>query len=205
MNTFNTSLSTTATNMSTVLQHFLPAYRQRYRLSPEQASVCQSIIQCQTQALGGDHRQCTACGYQQSLYHSCGNRHCPQCKQNASQQWEEKQLDALLPVTYYHLVFTLPHELNAWCQLHPKTLYTLFFKAVWQTLSQFSKTHKCLRGQLGVTCVLHTWGQSLQQHIHLHCLIPGVALKSNHSAIETTKSDYLYPVNALKKVFRGKI
>lgn len=200
-----TNFKSTTCDMATIIKTFLPDYRQSYKLSPDQASVCQSIIQCQTEALGGDHRQCSACGYQQALYHSCGNRHCPQCKQNASEQWEEKQLDALLPVTYYHLVFTLPHELNAWCQLHPKTMYTLFFKAVWQTLSQFSNTHKCLRGQLGVTGVLHTWGQNLQQHIHLHCLIPGVALKSSQNAVETTKSDYLYPVNALKKVFRGKM
>ena len=199
------NFKSTDCNMATIINAFLPDYRQRYKLSPEQASVCQSIIQCQTEALGGDLRQCMTCGYQQPFYHSCGNRHCPQCKQTASQQWEDKQLDALLPVTYYHLVFTLPHELNAWCQLHPKTMYRLFFKAVWQTLSQFSNTHKGLHGQLGVTCVLHTWGQNLQQHIHLHSLIPGVALKSNKRAVETTKRDYLYPVNALKKVFRGKM
>jgi hypothetical protein len=99
----------------------------------------------------------------------------------------------------------LPHELNAWCQLHPKELYGLFFKALWETLALFSKTHKRLQGQLGVTCVLHTWGQTLQHHVHIHCLIPGLALKEGHDAIETTESDYLYPVNALKKVFRGKM
>jgi hypothetical protein len=191
--------------MAKVLQTFLPAYRHRYRLSPEQASVCQSILQCQTAVLGGEYTQCTACGYGRPLYHSCGNRHCPRCKQQASEQWASKQLDALLPVTYYHLVFTLPHELNGWCQLHPKTLYTLFFKAVWQTLTQFSSRHKRLQGQLGVTSVLHTWGQTLQQHVHLHCLIPGIALKPGNKAIETTQSNYLYPINALKKVFRGKL
>ncbi len=205
MNTFKPSLSSTGTDMARVLQRFLPAYRQHYRLSPEQASVCQSIVQCQSEVLGGEYTQCSACGYGRPLYHSCGNRHCPRCKQQASAQWESKQLDVLLPVTYYHLVFTLPHELNAWCQLHPKTLYSLLFNAVWQTLSQFACTHKRLQGQLGVTSVLHTWGQNLQQHIHLHCLIPGVALKADRHAFETTQSDYLYPVNALKKVFRGKM
>ena len=84
-------------------------------------------------------------------------------------------------------------------------MYSLFFKAIWQTLSLFSGTHKRLRGQLGLTCVLHTWGQTLQHHVHSHCLIPGLALKAGHDAIETTQSDYLYPVNALKKVFRGKM
>jgi len=192
-------------DMTQIIRQFLPAYLQRYKLSPEQASACQSIIQCQTEALGGEQQKCMDCGYEQRLYHSCGNRHCPRCKQRASQQWEEKQLAALLPVRYYHLVFTLPHEFNAWCQLHPETMYSLLFKAAWQTLSQFSTTHKRLRGQLGVTCVLHTWGQNLQRHVHLHCLIPGLALKSGRDTIETTNSDYLYPVEALKKVFRGKL
>jgi hypothetical protein len=200
-----THFESTAADMTQVIQSFLPAYRQRYRLSPEQASVCQSIVQCQTEDLGGEYRLCSACGYEQRLYHSCGNRHCPRCKQKASELWEDKQLDSLLPVRYYHLVFTLPHELNAWCQLHPKELYGLFFKALWETLALFSKTHKRLQGQLGVTCVLHTWGQTLQHHVHIHCLIPGLALKEGHDAIETTESDYLYPVNALKKVFRGKM
>jgi len=200
-----THFESTSADMTQVVQTFLPAYRQRYRLTPAQASVCQSIVQCQTENLGGESSQCTACGYEQQLYHSCGNRHCPRCKQKSSEQWENKQLDALLPVRYYHLVFTLPHEFNAWCQLHPKEIYALFFKAIWQTLSLFSTSHKRLRGQLGVTCVLHTWGQNLQQHVHIHCLIPGLALKDGHKTIETTQSDYLYPVNALKKVFRGKM
>jgi hypothetical protein len=201
MHTFNASPA----DMAQVIQTFLPAYRQRYVLTPAQASVCQSILQCQTEALGGEQVQCDVCGYEQIHYHSCGNRHCPRCKQHASQQWEEKQLAALLQVRYYHLVFTMPHELNAWCQLHPRVMYSLLFKAIWQTLSRFSRTHKRLRGQLGVTCVLHTWGQNLQQHVHMHCLIPGLALKAGQDAIEITNSDYLYPVNALKKVFRGTL
>jgi len=199
------AFKSTPADMAQVIDTFLPAYRQRFALSPQQASVCQSIMHCQTDILGGEQMRCDSCGYEQVLYHSCGNRHCPRCKQNASQQWEEKQLGTLLPVRYYHLVFTLPHEFNAWCQLHPEIMYSLLFKAVWKTLEQFSKYHKRLRGQLGITGVLHTWGQNLQQHIHIHCLIPGLALKSDHKAIETTQSDYLYPVNALKKVFRGKL
>ncbi len=200
-----THFEPTPADMTQVIQTFLPVYRQRNHLTPEQASVCQSISQCQTESLGGEVSQCTACGYEQRLYHSCGNRHCPRCKQQASEQWENKQLEALLPVRYYHLVFTLPHELNRWCQLHPKEIYALFFKAIWQTLSLFSTSHKRLRGQLGMTCVLHTWGQNLQQHVHIHCLIPGLALKDGHKTIEITQSDYLYPLNALKKVFRGKM
>jgi len=97
----------------------------------------------------------------------------------------------------------VPHQLNAWAQLHPQTIYNILFQAAWKTLHSFSKSHKRLRGQLGVTSVLHIWGQNLNQHIHLHCLIPGIALSANNSEIETTKSQYLYPVEALKKKFRG--
>lgn len=97
----------------------------------------------------------------------------------------------------------MPHQLNAWAQLHPETIYNVLFQAAWKTLQSFSQTHKRLRGKLGMTAVLHTWGQSLNQHIHLHCLIPGVALSENSTGIETTKSQYLYPVEALKRKFRG--
>jgi len=189
--------------MSQVMAQFLPLYRQSQRLSSEQASACQSIIQCQTDILGGYVSHCDQCDHQQCYYQSCGNRHCPKCKQKASIEWEKKQLESHLPVTYYHLVFTLPHQLNAWAQLHPKTIYNILFQAAWKTLQSFSKNHKRLRGQLGVTSVLHTWGQNLNQHIHLHCLIPGITLCENNTGIETTKSHYLYPVEPLKKKFRG--
>lgn len=177
----STDTSLFVNDMAHIIRTFLPAYRQEHQLSPEQASACQSILQCQTEALGGELMVCSACGYEQLHYRSCGNRHCPRCKQQASEQWERKQLEALLPVRYYHLVFTLPHEFNAWCQLHPKTMYRLLFQAIWQTLSKFSETHKRLKGQLGVTCVLHTWGQNLQQHIHMHCLISRCCTQSRSS------------------------
>ncbi len=189
--------------MSQVMEQFLPLYRQNKRLSPEQASACQSIIQCQTDVLGGYVSHCDQCEHQQCYYQSCGNRHCPKCKQKASLEWENKQLENHLPVTYYHLVFTLPHQLNAWAQLHPKTIYNILFQAAWKTLHSFSQNHKRLRGQLGVTSVLHTWGQNLNQHIHLHCLIPGITLCENNTGIETTKSQYLYPIEPLKMKFRG--
>ena len=199
------NLSKISPTMTDVVEQFLPAYKERYALSPEQASVCQSILQCQTDILGGERLHCDDCGYEMTHYHSCGNRHCPRCKQQASEQWTERQLEAVLPVMYYHLVFTLPHEFNGWVQLHPKTLYNLLFQAVSDTLKQFSQQHRRLQGQLGLTCVLHTWGQNLFRHVHLHCLIPGIALKADQTSFEQTQSDYLYPVEALKKVFRGKM
>ncbi len=106
-----------------MVEQFYSDYRQQYKLSPEQASACQSILQCQTEALGGYIESCSHCHYQQTHYCSCGNRHCPLCKQVATDDWLKKQQDNLLPVPYYHTVFTLPHEFNAWVRLHPKVMY----------------------------------------------------------------------------------
>ena len=106
---------------------------------------------------------------------------------------------------YYHLVFTLPHDFNGWVRLHPEGIYKLLFQAAWQTLKAFSKIHKRFKGQLGITCVLHTWGQNLSQHIHLHCLVPGIALSQDKQHIELAKSKDLYPISALRKKYRGKL
>jgi len=109
-----------------------------------------------------------------------------------------------LPVTYYHLVFTLPHTLNPWVQLHPQVIYGLLFQCVWATLKAFAADSKRLGGELGMTAVLHTWGQNLSQHVHLHCLIPGGAL-SAQGQWHPARSNYLFPVRALSRVFRGKM
>ena len=126
------------------------------------------------------------------------------CKQVATDDWLKKQQDNLLPVPYYHTVFTLPHEFNAWVRLHPKVMYNLIFTCIWQTLKAFSQQHRKLKGQLGVTCVLHTWGQNLSQHVHMHCLIPGLTLSDDQKQIELAKGKYLYPHKALQRKYRGK-
>ncbi len=188
--------------MQQVLKQFLPALQQA--LSHQQLTVCRHLQQCRTEALGGFKLHCGHCGYETTLYHACRNRHCTRCQQQATQQWCDKQASHLLPVTYYHLVFTLPHRLNGWIRLHPRVIYTLFFASVWQTLSSFSKDPKRLKGELGMSAVLHTWGQTLDQHVHLHCLVPGGAF-SNGGKWHVAKSTYLFPVRALSKVFRGKM
>jgi Transposase zinc-binding domain/Putative transposase len=137
--------------------------------------VLSHIQQCRTPVLGGLQWQCGDCDYQRPFYHSCRNRHCPQCQKKASQQWCERQRQAVLPVPYFHIVFTLPHELNGWVELHPEIIYALFFKAVWSTLSTFGADPKRLGGQMDMSAILHTWGQNLSRHVHLHCLIPGGA------------------------------
>jgi len=191
-------------DLQTVLNNGLAHYRQSHRLSPMQVKVCGHIGACRTEAMGGCHRRCDQCGYQAPHYHSCRDRHCPKCQSRACDAWCDKQLHAVLPVTYYHLVFTLPHELNAWVQLHPEVIYQRLFQAVWNTLKTFAADPKRLDGQLGMTAVLHTWGQTLSQHVHLHCLVPGGAMGQD-GQWHPAKSNYLFPVRALSRYFRGKM
>ncbi len=186
-----------------VLRQFLPAYRQRHTLSPQQAKVARHIVSCRTEALGGYTLACAGCSYRTEMYHSCRDRHCPQCQQQATDEWLAKRRADLLPVPYYHVVFTLPHSLNGWLQLHPEVFYRLLFQNVWHTLRAFGRDPKRLGGELGMTAVLHTWGQNLSQHVHLHCLVPGGALDPEGPCWHPARSSYLFPVRALSRHFRG--
>lgn len=160
------------------------------------------MLNCHTPAKGGIQYRCDRCNVQVPLYHGCRNRHCPQCQGRATRRWSERQQQDVLPVPYCHLVFTLPHDLNSWVQLHPEVIYQLLFRAAWQTLKTFAADPKRLGGQLGMTAVMHTWGQNLGQHVHLHCLIPGGVLTES-DAWHGAKSSYLFPVRALSRHFRG--
>jgi hypothetical protein len=190
-------------NLKSVLFNHLPAYRENHTLSPHQSQVCSHIITCHTPALGSRAQmQCDQCDFSQPCYHSCRDRHCPSCQRDASQAWCEQQRKTLLPVTYHHLVFTLPSSLNGWVSLHPELIYRELFRCVWDTLRRFGSDPKRLDGKIGVTAVLHTWGENLSRHVHLHCLVPGGALGADgqwHSA----NSQYLFPVRALSRRFRG--
>jgi len=187
-----------------ILQRHLKDYRQHHKLDGNRLKVGDHLLACHTEALGGLKYECDHCEQEVPLYHSCRDRHCPQCQNRASQQWRDKQQQAVLPVTYYHLVFTLPHELNGWVQLHPEIIYSLLFKIVWKTLKAFGADPKRLNGKLGMTAVLHTWGQTLSQHVHLHCLVPGGVL-SKGKYWHPAKSDYLFPVKALSRHYRGNM
>jgi len=189
--------------MQTVLSRFLPSYQQHRRLSPAQGKVCHRIGACRTEVLGGQLMHCDQCDFTQHRYHSCRNRHCPKCQHHASQQWCEQQMQKVLPVNYFHVVFTLPHELNPWVHCHPEVIYRCLFQSVWRTIKRFGQDPKRLNGTMGMTAVLHTWGQNLSQHVHLHCLIPGGALSQDQQHWHSAKSNYLFPVKALSKHFRG--
>lgn len=189
-------------SLQRVMREALERYSDAHRLTPHQWQVCHHILTCRTEALGGFRLDCDHC--EQTVPHSfaCRDRHCPRCQRRASQAWCERQQAAVLPVTYHHLVVTLPHELNPWVQLHPEVLYALLFETVWATLSAFGADPKRLGGQLGMTAVLHTWGQTLSQHVHLHCLIPGGAFTET-GEWHPAQSTYLFPVRALSRHIRG--
>jgi len=187
-----------------IIERFLPRLKAHKRISPDHAATCQNILNCHTPVLGGLDYACNQCGSRYPRYHSCRHRHCPQCQQAASELWVEQREKDLLPVPYYHLVFTLPHDLNGWAQCHPEVIYHRLFRCVWQSLDDYSRANRQLQGKLGMTAVLHTWGQNLNQHIHLHCLIPGGAI-DDRGGFVTTRRDFLYPQRVLGKLLRGKM
>src|SRR5437667_4377117 len=188
--------------LADIFRTYGESYRQAHSLSRAQLKVMRAIESCRTAALGGHLQQCDTCGYQQPAYNSCRNRHCPTCGSLAKAQWLEDRKADLLPVGYFHLVFTLPHELNPLILVNKKVLCDVLFKAVSQTLLEFGRTH--LHGLLGFICVLHTWDQKLRDHFHLHCLIPAGALAFDRSHWIPARDGFLFPVRALSLVFRGK-
>jgi Putative transposase/Transposase zinc-binding domain len=177
-------------------------YRQTHPLPGSHRQVMHAIEVCRTEALGGHLEQCDACGFQRPCYNSCRNRHCPKCQSLAKARWLEERKAELLPVGYFHLVFTLPHELNPIALTNKRAVCHLLFKAVSQTLLDFGRTH--LGGQLGFMAVLHTWDQTLREHFHLHCLVPGGALSLDHSRWIAARENFLFHVKALSKAFRRK-
>ena len=179
-------------------------YRATHRLSIQQQRVLRAIESCRTAALGGHAAVCDHCGALEVSFNSCRNRHCPKCQTLAKQRWVEKQCAQLLPVPYFHLDFTLPHALNPLAQANPKLIYTLLFHAASQTLLEFGRNPRWLGGQIGITMVLHTWGQKLDQHLHLHCVVTGGALSPNGQRWLPASEGFLFPVQALSRVFRAK-
>jgi hypothetical protein len=163
------------------------------------------IEQCRTASLGGHLDVCSrGCGYLAISYNSCRNRHCPKCQSLKQAKWLAERLERLLPVHYFHLVVTLPHELKVLARCHPKLVYNLLFEAASRALLQLARDYERLRAQIGFTAVLHTWDQDLNWHPHLHLVVTGGGLSLDGDRWITAKNSYLIPVKALSKVIRGK-
>jgi hypothetical protein len=176
-------------------------YCKAHVLTPEQHNVMNAIKNCRTSVLGGHIEQCGHCAALHCSYNSCRNRHCPKCGSFKAAKWSEDRQAELLPVSYFHVVFTLPHVLNNLVLYNKKLLYNLLFEAVWETLKTLGEDKNRLGGLMGTIAILHTWGQTLSQHNHLHCIVPGGALSKNGKWKPAKK--YLFPVNVLSKLFRG--
>jgi len=188
--------------LADVFREYGEHYRHNHSLPLSHLRVMQAIENCRTSALGGHMEKCNVCGFKHPAYDSCRNRHCPKCQSMAKARWIDKQNSELLPLGYFHLVFTLPHELNRLILVNQRVLLDILFQAVSETLTDFARTH--LRGTPGFTAVLHTWNQILLDHFHLHCLIPAGALSFDQNRWIPARKNFLFHVKALSIVFRAK-
>jgi len=179
--------------------------RREHLVSAAQQKVLRHIASCRTAALGGHVEACDRCGHQRISYNSCRDRHCPKCQGPQRAQWLARRLERLLPVPYFHVVFTLPQQLNALALRNKRLVYKLLFAAASQALLQLARDKAHLGSQLGISAVLHTWGQNLMFHPHLHCVVTGGGLSQDGSRwVEGRSSRFLLPVKALGRLFRGK-
>lgn len=193
----------TPAGLAEVLATFGPAYLASHELPRGAAKVWRAILACRTAALGGHVESCACCGTSRHVYHSCRNRHCPRCQTRAKEAWLAARRREVLPVPYFHLVFTLPHALNGLIGAAPRRLYENLFAAASATLTEFAGSPRHLGGIPAFSLVLHTWKQDLGRHVHVHALVAGGALSDSEEWINPKKG-FLFPVRALSKVFRGK-
>jgi len=179
-------------------------YCRQYSPSPAQKKVMRHILQCRTAALGGHLDQCDACGQQRISFHSCRDRHCPKCQSIARHDWLEKRLATLLPIPYFHVVFTLPHELNALALGNQTLLFNILFASVARTLQEVAATPRHLGAEIGLTAVLHSWGQNVLFHPHLHCVVTGGGLSPDGQSWIAAREKFFLPIPVLRTLFRGK-
>jgi hypothetical protein len=172
-------------------------------LSCGQKRVLRAIEQCRTAALGGHLEQCDRCGHEQNAYNSCANRHCPKCQSMARAKWLEKRQAELLQCEYFHVVFTLPEPLAAMALQNKRQMYGVLFRATAETLQSIALDPKHLGAQIGFFCILHTWGQTLTHHPHLHCVVPGGGLSCDGGCWIPCSPGFFLPVRVLSRRFRN--
>ena len=173
-------------------------------LSYQQLKVLRALERCRTAALGGHIDHCSRCGHRAISYNSCRNRHCPKCQAQARQRWLAAREKEVLGVPYFHVVFTLPHELNPLCDRNAKLIYDLLFRASAETMLEIAADPKHLGAQIGFLSILHTWGQNLSLHPHVHCVVPAGGFSPDRQRWIHPRYAFFLPVKVLGKVFRGK-
>lgn len=199
-------------DVAEILRQYLPVYLKDHKLSHRQFKIVKKILACRTEALGGHKRECDndGCDHTDQSYNSCGDRHCPKCQGVAKNKWLKKRLKELLPTGYFHVVFTIPHLLNDIASHNKSLFYDILFEAAADTLKAFGKDPRYLGGKMGFLAALHTWGQTMMDHPHLHVIVPegGVTVDDNgkeHWVEIEKKGKYLFPKKAMANLFRGKL
>ena len=195
-----------AVELADIFSKHADAYIASHGVSSIQHKAINAISHCRTAVLGGHVLCCDHCGALEISYNSCRYRHCPKCQKTKQLRWLEARKSELLPVPYFHVVFTVPHELNPLASYNPSLIYNLLFKAAWATVNTLGQDEKRLNGQMGMFAFLHTWSQTINQHIHLHCMIPAGALcdEDGNTKWRASKLGYLFPVKVMSKLF-GKL
>ena len=188
--------------LTDILRNHIGDYQKAYPLWSEHRKIVSDLLSCRTPHLGGRVERCDNCGILRVTYYSCRNRHCPRCQHMPREQWLEKRKDEILPVSYFHVVFTLPHELNTVILNNKKVMFNILFAAASKTLLKFGENE--LNGTPGFLAILHTWDQKLKAHFHLHCIIAAGVVSKGCKRWIACKNDYLFNQDALSLVFRGK-
>ena len=190
--------------LADIFRQYRKAYYRKYNPTMKERQVIKDIIACRTAALGGYIEQCTRCGKFRISYCSCKNRYCPKCGAWEKAQWLTKLEVKLLPAPYFHVVFTTDHRINKLARVNPTAIYNLLFRTAARVLKAYGR--KYLGGEIGFTMVLHTWGQTMNEHIHVHCIVTGGALQQTEEGVrwKSSRKDFLFPVKKLSREFRDK-
>lgn len=189
-----------------ILREYGGQYIDKNKLKGQQKGIINLLSSCRTQALGSHFRRCDHCLYIDKSYNSCRNRHCPNCQHKDREEWLDKRMKELLPLGYYHLVFTIPHLLNDLCLQNKKEMYGILFKAASRTVLELSKDTRHLGADTGLITVLHTWGQNMMEHPHLHCIMPagGLSFDKTHWVHTQKSKDFFIHYKVLSLKFKGK-
>ncbi len=189
-----------------LLREYGGEYIHKNKIRGQQKGIINLLSSCKTGALGSHFRQCDQCSHVDKAYNSCRNRHCPNCQHKDREEWLNKRMQELLPVGYYHFVFTVPHQLNQLIGQNKKQVYDILFKAASQTVLELSRDTKHLGAETGLITVLHTWGQNMREHPHLHCIMPagGLSFDKTHWVHTRNSKDFFIHYKVLSKKFRGK-
>lgn len=187
-----------------IFRHHGPEYRQSHRLPLTHLRVMRAVEVCRTAELGGHKDKCAQCGHVEISYNSCRNRHCPKCQTLRKETWIEDRVEDLLPIEYFHVVFTIPSELQPLALMNQKVMYNLLFRSASETLIELADNPKHLGARIGFISILHTWGQNLLDHPHVHCVVTGGGLSSDQTRWVSSRKGFFLPVRVMSVLFRGK-